>query len=511
MRYRFRYSHVYSIIFIIGCYILLPVMNYEYLFALQENSLWVKGHTFMEEIVNERGGWLSYIACYLTQILYYPWLGTTILILLWLIIFYLITYKSGIPDKFTFLMLIPIAYLPVMVLSLGYWLYYSKCPGFAFLPTLKVLVVALIIRVIYILFIKVENTTVRLIRSLSLSLVFFIAIISVGNTYSKFDQFFITVNNDNFRKELRMYHALDECRWRDILDIAPKVNDKEGCHPTNFMVLCKNIALMNTGQLAEQIFMYDNCCVLPQTDDSLKVHLTKQSGPMLYYHFGFINYAYRWSIENGVKYYYSFDSLKMLVRCAIFNQEFEVAMKYITILKSTTFQRKWALEHEAMIYDNRLFINSKEYQCISPLMTKDNELAVDDANIEYFILDYFSNLNSSKEKIEELALNASLQLQQEEEFMIHFYNYTLNHQGEAVPQTYQQAAYMLGPTDLSPIDVSQYPFDISVTSAFDSFINDYRTLSGQGKSEEQIATALKTNYGTTYWWYYYFYHKHNYY
>ncbi len=497
---KLKLSYIYALIFIIVCYILLPVMNSDYLFTLQERSLWVNGHTFMTETVG-RDGWIGYIGCYLTQYFYYPWLGSTIIIALWLVICYILNKVMELPDAFTFVPYLTIWFLPVYLLSLGYWVYFIKTPGYPFIPTIYALILSLVCLIINILFRNIKNDYFRIFR-----LIFVVSLLSIIKPYdfNKYHEFGITLKNDNYRHELKMYKAVDENRWNDVLAEAPKQENKDHKHPTNLMVMFKNLALLNTDQLLEKAFDYDNCGTAPQTSDDLKVKLFVQAGPMLYYHYGLVNYAYRWSIENSVKYNFSVNSLKMLVRCAIYNQEFDVAMKYISILKSTTFYKDWAKKQEAMIRDSRLFMESEDYQRISVLQTKGNELDDDLSNISKYILDHFSNYNSSTYPFEDLSIVSSLLLQREDEFMIHFYNYIQNHSEDPTPKIMQEAAYFIGPTEMSPVDVSLFPFDMNIKDAFANFNEEYRVRSAQGEADSNIAKSLLPMYGNTYWWYYFF-------
>lgn len=492
-----KFLYIYATLLIIVCYALLPLMNYEYLFTLQEHSFWVKGHTFMTETVNDHGGWIVYISTYLTQYFYHPWLGSTIIIAIWVFIYFLLNKTVKLSDRFTFWPLICLCKLPFCLLSLGYWIYYDKCPGYAFVPTAYALIIALIAFIINLPLQKIKNEYFTYAKASIIVL----AILLIS-PYTVHNQFAVTMSDSNFRHELNMIHALEEYRYQDIIEESPKVLDKDHEHPTNLMVMMRNIALLNTDQLIEKMFEYDNTTVLPTMTDSLKVHLASQAGSLLYYHYGLVNYAYRWAIENSVKNYMTFDRMKMLIRCAIFNKEFEVAMKYINILKASTFHRDWAKEHEAWIMDNRLFMESQDYQFITPLLVYDNELDSDNSNVMLYILEHYSNFNFSDYPKEELSMASSLFLRYEEEFMIHFLNFTQNHPQDTAPIIAQQAAYLLGPTELSPVDVSQYPFDIYMKTLFQNFNQDYQAA--EGKEEAQKANSLRDKYGNTYWWYYYF-------
>lgn len=495
------------LVFIIVCYILLPIMNLDYLFALQEHSLWVKGRTFMMDTVADRGGWISYIACYLTQYFYYPWLGSTFLIALWVVIYYLLNKAFNLTDAWSFIPLLILTFFPIQVLSLGYWLYISKCPGFAFIPTLYACIIAVFILCVSFMISFIKNDNIRKYKAVLLVPIFIVILSSFCKSFAKYDQFAVTLNDVNFKHELRMYKAVEECRWEDVIKEAPKQLDAKHKKPTSLMVLFNTIALLNTNQLIETIFTYDNCGTLPAKYDDTKITIAKQAGPLLYYYYGLVNYSYRWAIGNSVKYYPQVDNLKMLTRCAIFNQEFDVAMKYINILKNTTFYRSWALEQQSMIMDSRKYMETAEYNYVSPLVDVQDELDTDNSNIFDYILDHFSNFNTSAYPKEELSIVASLLLQHEEEFMIHFYNFTQNHPQAAMPTSMQEAAYLIGPTDLSPIDISQYPFDMNVKTSFAQFNEDYNINKSMRMSDKESANKMKAIHGTTYWWYYYFYSK----
>lgn len=504
---KLKLTYIYTIIFIIVCYIMLPVMNYDYLFTLQERSLWMSGHTYMAETI-ARDGWIGYVGCYLTQYFYYPWLGSTIIIAIWVLICYILNKVLELPDAFTFVPYLTIWFLPVYLLSLGYWVYFIKTPGYAFIPTIYALILSVVCMIINILFRNIKNDYFRIFR-----LIWVVSLLSLFKPYdyTKYNEFFITLTDNNYRHELKMYRAVDENRWNDVLAEAPKQIDKDHKHPTSLMIMFKNLALLNTDQLLDKAFEYDNCGIVPETSDDLKVKLNVQAGPMLYYHYGLVNYAYRWSIENSVKYNFSVNSLRMLIRCAIYNQEFDVAMKYICTLKSTLFYKKWAKEQEAMIRDSRLYMESEDYQRISRLQTRDDELDNDNANVSMYILNHFSNYNSSTYPFEDMSIISSLLIPQEEDYMIHFYNYIQNHPNEPTPTKMQEAAYLIGPTDMSPIDVSKFPFDENIKMGFTQFNEDYQIRKANGEPNSQIAEELLPKYGNTYWWYYYFNSEMKYY
>lgn len=81
------------------------------------------------------GGLLTWTGCYLTQFFYYPMLGAGILCLLWAVLAWLLIRAFRIPSAWYMLTLIPIACLLLTLTDLGYWVYYLKLPGHAFVAT----------------------------------------------------------------------------------------------------------------------------------------------------------------------------------------------------------------------------------------------------------------------------------------------------------------------------------------------------------------------------------------
>ena len=132
-------KYIYLFAFITVAYILLPVMNGDYLYTIQDNNVFINGHTFMMETVTSEGGWIVWVARYLTQFFYHPWLGSTILILFWVAIYWITIRMFNIKDKWCFAALAIPVFLLYDLLSYGYWIYYAKAPGFPFVPTLLVL------------------------------------------------------------------------------------------------------------------------------------------------------------------------------------------------------------------------------------------------------------------------------------------------------------------------------------------------------------------------------------
>lgn len=506
MKGRLRY--IYLLAFIVGAYLLLPVMNGDYLYTIQDNNVFISGHTFMMDIVTHEGGWLAWMACYLTQFFYYPWLGSTMLILLWAGIYWMTIWILDLSDKLSFLALILPSILLYHLLDYGYWIYYAKAPGFPFWLTLLIFFCLLYVGLFMLLTRRLQISWLYK-KGIALGVLLLILFVYNGLCPSspwRYNHHFhgaimTTLTDPNFRREMKVYRALDELRFEDALNDATAGSDA----PTRLVMLYRNIALMQTGQLQQQ-FKYDNNAVPPYADDALQVHISQMGGSLIYYHYGQINYAYRRAMESAVKYGLSFRNLKMMARCALVNQEHDLAAKYLTMLKSSIFHRSWAVERERWLLSGTEYVKSAEYQTIAPLLNDDVDmLGNDDGLCEKYILEHFSDLIRPKNALlEELAMCTSLQTKDTYAFCVHFYDYAHGHPNAPIPALYQEGAILLATAEESPITLGDFRFDAVVSDKYNRFVHDYNSLSQMGLDGQEMGRRLRPQYGDTYWWYYYF-------
>lgn len=107
-----------------------------FLRKVQDLSLFLFDGNFLSEGLKTPGGALSLAGSFLTQFLYYPWIGSLIWILLLFATARLTLKAFNIPDRYSALSFIPAAILVISNLSLGYGLYIMRTPDHFFGPTL---------------------------------------------------------------------------------------------------------------------------------------------------------------------------------------------------------------------------------------------------------------------------------------------------------------------------------------------------------------------------------------
>lgn len=141
---KLNYLNVYvvsTIAFIFLCYLMLPVRNSYMLRWYEEMSMFEPTRFFLRECLNYPGGIIRYAGSWLTQLMYYPMLGSTVLIVLWVIMAYL-TKKAFCLSRpiFPLVYVVPMAMLVSIVHIDDAWIS-MKSTGYIYSNTLGYLFV----------------------------------------------------------------------------------------------------------------------------------------------------------------------------------------------------------------------------------------------------------------------------------------------------------------------------------------------------------------------------------
>lgn len=125
-----------TIVFVVVTYWLLAVKNGFMLRWYDEMSLFEPTMVFFRPFLYYPGGLLRWAGCWLTQLLYHPWLGSTTLIVLWLLLGWLIRKVFRLSGNIApVALLVPLALLVSVVQLDEAWLS-LKSPGYVFSNTL---------------------------------------------------------------------------------------------------------------------------------------------------------------------------------------------------------------------------------------------------------------------------------------------------------------------------------------------------------------------------------------
>jgi hypothetical protein len=296
-----------------------------------------------------------------------------------------------------------------------------------------------------------------------------------------------------------MMICLDENNWDGILEEA----NKNFSSPTRQMVVCKNIALLNKGRLGFEMFKYGNGGVKPFTGDSLDVSLVNTAGPEFFYHFGHTCFSYRWCIENSVKYGLNPALLKIMIKDALLNNEFELAVKYVKKLRQTTFHKDEANHYDQILRNISLLRQEPELMSVAQMIDDRDMLDGDNGFCDLYITEYLAFSTSNVSKRADAIVAATLIARNKELFWPRFMNFGILNEGKEIPLHYQEAAYMFALEDENPL-LYQIPFDkTTIVDRYNAFQQMMYSLHKNGKTVKEMAETMKPLYGDTYWWYYF--------
>lgn len=289
--------------------------------------------------------------------------------------------------------------------------------------------------------------------------------------------------DDNYLYEMQMTQAAMNDDWKGVVSVAEKTKT-----PSRTMVMLKNIALMNTGELGERSFELGNNGVEINNPDSLDVNIMQIASAVIYYNYGKLNYSTRWCMEFAVLYGFSPYHLKMMATCAELTGEKKLAKRYTSRLNKLLFYNDWKPTPASAIV--------KELYTTFP-----DALDSDGQSCERYLISVLSkSRNPNSILISEQALLYSMILRDVERFAVAFYDYGKLYDGKYAPQQYEDAYAVFivnKPDDFS------YRIKVRDTTAkrFRAFMDEGNKYAGYGYNEEGVANALKENWGGSYFWF----------
>lgn len=136
------------IIWLVALVVIASVMllfEKDQLWKIQELNLFLNSMLFFKEQMVVAGGLLTWVGCWFTQFLFYPWLGVLMLCGWWLVLLFLIRQTFRTPSHWAVLLLVPVVLLLLTNMDMGYWIYMLKLRGHFFVTTIgTTMVVALL-------------------------------------------------------------------------------------------------------------------------------------------------------------------------------------------------------------------------------------------------------------------------------------------------------------------------------------------------------------------------------
>jgi len=123
----------------------LLYLNQEVFYTAHDRSEFIFGAPFYQTLLSKPFGLMQYVGAWLTQFFCRPGVGTSVMIVIWALIFFVGTKAYKLQGNASALMILPIACLLTSVVDLGYWIYISTIRGYWFSQSVGYLVMLLLL------------------------------------------------------------------------------------------------------------------------------------------------------------------------------------------------------------------------------------------------------------------------------------------------------------------------------------------------------------------------------
>jgi hypothetical protein len=294
--------------------------------------------------------------------------------------------------------------------------------------------------------------------------------------------------NQYFQVEKLFY----ENKFNEVIDFNIK-------HPSNNTITAylNNIALCETGKLNDMLFHF------PQSPDGrtlfFKWEITGEilrKGGYFYYTAGMINEAHRWAFEYMVMKGYTPEGIIMLIKTELINGNYQIAAKYISLLKKTIFYREEAGRFEKLMFNNMALDSDPELGVKKKIRVKTDFFSITDdpfINIERIVATDSTNMKAFDYNMAYLLLKKDYQSISNSLPQFNRYGYI------KIPVHVEEAAiaYKILNRVSLPYPIKLH-IDPSVELRFNQFIQTFQSYGADLKSAEP---ALKKQFGNTFWYY----------
>jgi hypothetical protein len=136
-------------------------------------------------------------------------------------------------------------------------------------------------------------------------------------------------------------------KWEDVIKLQEKLQSRNVVAQYYY-----NLALSETDQLCDRMFFgrqdFGPGSLMVQWDSRANINQIFR-GAYFFYNIGLINEAHRWAFESMVMQGYRPENIKMLIKTELINGHYQIAGKYINVLKQTLRYRKIAKKYEGML------------------------------------------------------------------------------------------------------------------------------------------------------------------
>lgn len=299
--------------------------------------------------------------------------------------------------------------------------------------------------------------------------------------------------DENLRAMTRMQYFTQQQEWDKVIDCTEGLSA-----PTRPVAAYRSIALVNTNQLGERLFEipynYPKL-VMKISDDTYLQNDYFYTAEACFYS-GLINTAYHHLMEFMTLEGPSPFTLRLMTKCAVLNQEWELAERYLSVLEKMYFQRGFTEKYRNYIAHKELI--SKDPELVSVFDLEPVINTFEQSFKEPLFIGYYINLTKGKSRRSlDLSLAACLYAKELEAFLVR----TQALRGQShIAKHFQEAIALEGYSSGNGFE-KQFPISPLVTERTKNLLME---ISKYMDDKEKGRDVLRKEYGNHFLYYYIF-------
>ncbi len=488
---RLNSGHTFSVVFSLlpACLLLLLQSHYYHYMEFNLGFVFTLGYFWLSISKNRKS---VYLALVFFPLFYYVIGAYAFLYAAWLALHILLNYKHS--ERFVLplilsveIVLCIIVFKEVLFLQPLQQLLLFPLPAINNPAHKAVLYVLMVLIVLHPVLLKVDNSVQNRIPKWKLTALSFSLVIFTVTAF-----FLYKLHNWQTIRVIQIERYAMEDDWDELIHFQEK-------YPSQNLIgqYFYNVALSETGQLCDRLFFGEqdfgsNSLILPWGNEYLSW------GGYFYYSVGLINEAHRWAYEGMVVDGLRPQTLKILVKTNLINGNFEMAKKYINILKLSLNYRSWALKYEELVSGNALVSNFPELETKRSILPKE---------------DFFVQITSPQNNIP-LLLNSNPTNKKAFEYEMAWFLLSKNVEGlinnlprlnklnyNKIPGHIEESILAYTNSTGEKPDLGGLTISNETISRFNQYISDFKLTRQSPSTQKDI---MQKKYYNTFWFYFHF-------
>jgi hypothetical protein len=199
-----------------------------------------------------------------------------------------------------------------------------------------------------------------------------------------------------------------------------------------------------------------------------------------------------------IVYGYRPENIKMLAKTSLLNGDYQMAQKYVNILKKTVFYRKWASELEKMINDPALIQAHPEFGEKLKLIPSTNffvQFNEPQNNLPLIIESHPGNKTALEYYLAGLLLSKNVEIAVDNIRKLRSLGYT------RIPRYLEEAALIVyNSTGIAP-DLGGLPLSAESSDRFSRYFTVYVAAR---QDQTRLKERMQKDFGDTFWYYFHF-------